>query len=157
MIKIFDISRRQYKQIGVTRKFEIKNGEPLGEIKDIQLNCDGKKLCILADQSPFPTVRIPDVKFYIYDVDMDNFMEMEVSPNRVPVECFWDLSDTRLLSIETEYVKDLTAKPADGTDPVTSPIGDQDAGIDGIKKKEEEFTGKSLETFFVTTDYKVKR
>ncbi len=90
MIKIFDISRRQYKQIGVTRKFEIKNGEPLGEIKDIQLNCEGKKLCILADQSPFPTVRIPDTKFYIYDVDMDNFMEMEVSPNRVPIECFWD-------------------------------------------------------------------
>ena len=49
MIKIFDISRRQYKQIGVTRKFEIKNGEPLGEIKDISLNADGKKLCILAD------------------------------------------------------------------------------------------------------------
>ena len=35
MIKIFDISRRQFKQIGVTRKFEIKNGESLGEIKDI--------------------------------------------------------------------------------------------------------------------------
>ena len=35
MIKIFDISRRQYKQIGVTRKFEIKSGEPLGEIKDM--------------------------------------------------------------------------------------------------------------------------
>lgn len=49
MIKIFDISRRQFKQIGVTRKFEIKNGEPLGEIKDISLNADGKKLCILAD------------------------------------------------------------------------------------------------------------
>jgi hypothetical protein len=49
MIKIFDISRRQYKQIGVTRKFELKPGVPLGEIKDIQLNCEGKKLCILAD------------------------------------------------------------------------------------------------------------
>jgi hypothetical protein len=49
MIKIFDISRRQFKQLGVTRKFEIKNGEPLGEIKDISLNADGKKLCILAD------------------------------------------------------------------------------------------------------------
>ena len=30
LIKIFDISRRQYKQLGVTRKFEIRNGEPLG-------------------------------------------------------------------------------------------------------------------------------
>lgn len=28
---------------------------------------------------------------------------------------------------------------------------------DDFKKKEEEFTGKTLETFFVTTDYKVKR
>lgn len=158
MIKIFDISRRQYKQIGVTRKFEIKNGEPLGEIKDIQLNCEGKKLCILADQSPFPNVRIPDTKFYIYDVDMDNFMEMEISANRVPIECFWDQSDPRLLSIETDYVKDLNggSKPEE-----ESKILDQDAaqahGENDFKKKEEEFTGKTLETFFVTTDYKVKR
>ena len=28
---------------------------------------------------------------------------------------------------------------------------------DDFKKKEEEFTGKTLETFFVTTDYKVKK
>lgn len=49
MIKIFDISRRTFKQLGVTRRFEIKNGESLGEIKDISLNSDGKKLCILAD------------------------------------------------------------------------------------------------------------
>lgn len=54
------------------------------------LNAEGKKLCILADQTPFPSIRIPDTKFYIYDIDMDSFMEMEISPNRVPVECFWD-------------------------------------------------------------------
>lgn len=49
MIKMFDISRRTYKQLGVTRKFEIKTGEPIGEIKDIALNADGKKLAILCD------------------------------------------------------------------------------------------------------------
>ncbi len=49
MIKLFDILKRPFKQLGVTRRFEIKNGEPLGEIKDICLNADGKKLCILAD------------------------------------------------------------------------------------------------------------
>jgi hypothetical protein len=38
---------------------------------------------------------------------MDNFMEMQVSHNRVPVECFWDQSDPRLLAIETDYIKDL--------------------------------------------------
>lgn len=75
MIKIFDTSRREYKQLGVTRRFEMKAGISLGEIKDISLNADGKKLCILADQQPFPSIRIPDSKFYIYDIDMDNFME----------------------------------------------------------------------------------
>jgi hypothetical protein len=49
MIKLFDISRRTYKQVGVTRKFEIKQGESIGEIKDISLNSDGKKLAILCD------------------------------------------------------------------------------------------------------------
>jgi hypothetical protein len=49
MIKIFDTSRREYKQLGVTRRFEMKPGVSLGEIKDISLNSDGKKLCILAD------------------------------------------------------------------------------------------------------------
>ena len=49
MIKIFDISRRTYKQLGVTRKFEFKVGESIGEIKDISLHADGKKLAILCD------------------------------------------------------------------------------------------------------------
>lgn len=49
MIKMFDVSRRTYKQLGVTRKFEFKQGETIGEIKDIALNADGKKLAILCD------------------------------------------------------------------------------------------------------------
>ena len=75
MIKMFDISKDEYKQIGVTRRFEMKAGVSLGEIKEISLNSDGKKLCLLADQQPFPSVRVPDTKFYVYDIDMDNFME----------------------------------------------------------------------------------
>lgn len=90
LIKMFDISRRTYRQVGVTRKFEIKAGQQLGEIKDIALNSDGKKLCILADQCPFPSIRIPDNKFYIYDIDMDSFMEMEVQKGFVPIEAYWD-------------------------------------------------------------------
>lgn len=65
-------------------------------------------MCILADQSPFASVRIPDTKFYIYDVDMDNFLEMKVNKNRVPIECFWDQTDPRLFAIETEFVKDAS-------------------------------------------------
>ena len=36
-------------------------------------------------------------------------MEMEVSNSRVPIECFWDQSDPRLLAVETEYIKDISA------------------------------------------------
>jgi len=104
-IKIFDISRRQFKQLGVTRKFEIKAGEQLGEIKDISLNSDGKKLVLLADQVPFGSIRIPDTKFYIYDIDMDKFLEFKCSPSRMPIEAYWDQTDPRLLAVETEYSK----------------------------------------------------
>lgn len=90
---------------------------------------------------------------------MDNFMAMEVNPNRVPVECFWDQSDPRLLAVETEYVKDLSSSPKNNEEIKVQE--DQDAATahaeSDFKKKEEEFTGKTLETFFVTTDYKVKR
>ena len=47
--KFFDISRRTYKQLGVTRNFGIKLGEIIGEIKDNALNADGKKLAMLFD------------------------------------------------------------------------------------------------------------
>lgn len=108
-------------------------------------------------------MRIPDTKFYIYDVDMDNFMEMEVSKSRVPTECFWDQSDPRLLAVETEFVKDVSGpgKEEESASPTKKPE-EQDAaaaqhGSEDFKKKEDDFQGKTLETFFVTTDYKVKR
>ena len=83
----------------------MKSGELIGEIKDIALNADGKKLAILSDQVLFQSNRVPDRKFYIYDIDMDSFMQFEVSTNRVPVEAFWDQQDARLLAVETEYGK----------------------------------------------------
>ena len=54
---------------------------------------------------PFPSIRIPDSKFYIYDIDMDKFLDCKISPNRLPIEAFWDLQDPRLLAIETEYAQ----------------------------------------------------
>jgi len=151
----------------VTRKFEIKSGEPLGEIKDICLNADGKKLCILSDQSPFPSIRIPDTKFYVYDIDMDRFMEQEVSPNRVPVEAYWDQNDARLFGVETEFIKDLSKGDSQELDAEITGVnlgkeleaeGDEEGRVGGLGgEKEEEFTGKTIETYFVTSDYGVKR
>jgi hypothetical protein len=157
LIKMFDVSRRTYKQLGVTRKFEIKSGELIGEIKDIALNADGKKLAILCDQVPFPSIRIPDSKFYIYDIDMDKFLECKVKPNRVPIEAFWDQADPRLLAIETEYaMNEDTLGSLDATKLLIEATVDEINADFGNVKKEDAYSGKTIETYFVTTDYGIK-
>jgi hypothetical protein len=85
---------------------------------------------------------------------MDKFIDQKVNPNRLPVEIFWDLSDPRLLAVETEYAKQET--PQD----LNEAVADVKPGHsdEEVKKKiVEEFTDKTLETFFVTTDYGCKR
>ena len=95
---------------------------------------------------------------------MDNFMEFQVSNNRVPLEAFWDQQDKRLLVVETEYVKDLGKGTTleegnpEGLKPALESIKMEEIENDfKNKKSEDEFQGKSIETFFVTSDFKVKR
>jgi len=145
LLRIYDISRRNIKQIGMTRKFG--EGQQC-EVKSVALNADGKKLAILADQLPIPSIRIPDIKFYIYDVEMDTFMDSEVETDRVPSEAFWDQNDSRLLCLETEYMKMSEDSPEEDFE------GDQE--MEEVKKNDI-FTGKTIEKYFVTGDYGIKK
>ena len=96
---------------------------------------------------------------------MDNFMQFEVSPNRIPIEAFWDQQDARLLAVETEYAKlsGDASKPEEKKEESKAAQADAFAAIkeseieDDFRQKKEEFQGKTLETFFVTTDYGIKR
>lgn len=68
-IRIYDLSRRELKQIGVTRRFEDSKG-PLGDNIQCNINCDGSKVSILA------TVKVNQVSqtvLFIYDVEVDAF------------------------------------------------------------------------------------
>ena len=160
MIKVLDVSRRTFKQVGMTKRFEKKkNGDLIGEIKAIFLNPDGKKLCILSDQAPIPSIKIPDTKFYIYDVESEAITEAEVGYNRVPIEAFWDQEDPRLLAIETEYIKDISRATMD-----EDHLQEEDSKAEAdyipgglFKEEKEEWTGKTVETFFVTRDYGTKK
>lgn len=144
MIRVFDISRRNIKQLGMTRRFGEKNQ---ASIKGVALNADGKRLAIVADQIVMPSVKVPDVKFFIYDVEMDTFMNYELENDRVPLEAFWDQQDARLLCVETEYMK-MSDDNEEGDE------GDEEGEH---KKKAELFTGKTVEKYFVTGDYGVKK
>ena len=96
---------------------------------------------------------------------MDNFMQFEVSPNRIPIEAFWDQQDARLLAVETEYAKlsGDASKPEENKEESKGGQAEAFAAIkeseieDDFRQKKEEFQGKTLETFFVTTDYSIKR
>ena len=71
-MKTFDISRKEYKQIGITRRFEDSSG-PLGEIKSCVINASGNKIGILAN----PKKGTTETKFFIYDLEMDSFMSYD--------------------------------------------------------------------------------
>lgn len=94
---------------------------------------------------------------------MDKFLEFKVHKDRVPVEIFWDMQDPRLLAVETEYAKenvkeaDLNQVISESPSKLVSQIKDSEVEDDFKKKVVEDFTGKTLETFFVTTDYGCKR
>ena len=69
-MRVFDVSRREYKQVGITRKFEGSKG-PLGDIKSCSINCDGSKIAIVA----FPKKNTHSNSMQIYDVEIDSFTE----------------------------------------------------------------------------------
>jgi len=151
-IKVWDITRKVWKQIGMARPFE-KDGKGLGEIRKVAINCDGTKLCILADSMPVPSIKVPDTKFYIYDIEYDSILEYEISKHRIPIYCAWDQTDPRLLGVETEYV--IEGKEEEG-------ILEQEELQPEKKEKdpknttEEDKAYKLLTTFFVTSESGIK-
>ena len=74
------------------------------------------------------------------------------------MDAFWDQNDPRLFGIETEYVKDLSKETEVEESQVMGRDFDLDEANTGFSKKgKEEFQGKTIETYFVTSDYGVKR
>lgn len=69
-IRVFDISRREYKQVGITRKFEDSKG-PLGDIKSCAINSDGSKIAIISLTKKATSSN----SLMIYDVEIDSFTE----------------------------------------------------------------------------------
>ena len=78
------------------------------------------------------------------------------------MECFWDQTDSRLFAIETEFIKDISKGigsqiEGEGEDALNDDLGVHEMDDDFKRKEEEEWTGKTIETFFVTSDYGIKR
>ncbi len=160
-LKIWDVTRKVWKQLGMARAFD-KDGRALGEVKLVAINSDGTKLCILSDAMPVPSIKVPDTKFYVYDIEYDKILEYEVSKHRIPVYCAWDQNDPRLLGVETEFV--LESKDEEGNleqeavphESGGEPETGKAEGEKPAAPEPEDKAFKVLHTFFVTSENGIK-
>ena len=79
-----------------------------------------------------------DSRFYVYDLDMDVFMNFELEGNRAAVEVLWDKNDPRFFVVQTMYLKSQKTENSEN-------------------KLVEEFKGKEISTFFCTSETGIKR
>jgi intraflagellar transport protein 140 len=154
LIKIWDVSRRTWRQLGMSRQFE-KNKKSLGDIRSVNINADGSKICILGESCPVPSIKIPDTKVHVYDIEMDTFLCHEISKNRMPVEACWDQKDPRLLVVETDYIQDL-AKDSSSEEHLSSEL-DPVVGEESKDKTNDEEHEKTIVTLFVTSENGIKQ
>ena len=118
LIKIFQVDRREPKQIGSPGRFDLwasktadsekTNSKPGHAIRSIRCNSDGTRVSILADRVHGKAVRIrePDTRLYVYDADRDivdshDFGELR----RYPVSHYWDPREPKLVACETRSLR----------------------------------------------------
>jgi intraflagellar transport protein 140 len=113
----------------------------LGEIRDASVNCKGNVIIFLIDSMVNSEMRVPETKFILFDIEMDSFVDYEISPNRIPTEVMWDSSDQRIFGIQTEYAKDISdEKPLYN---IEDPLG----------KENNDFFGPEFYIDFYTSEY----
>ncbi len=135
---VYDITRRNLKLILEFRKFE-KNGIKLGEIRDASINLTGNVIIFVIDNMINSDMRAPETKFVIFDIEMDSFIDYEISPNRIPVEVICDYSDSRIFGIYTEYAKDFSEEGKNDLYNIDDPL---------VKEKSEWFGPEFFVCFY---------
>lgn len=102
VLKIFDVSRREPKQLGTSGKFENDAGESFGQIKSIRCNSDGTKISIVCDVDHDGAVTTPDTRIFVYMTEVDRVFWHDFGPMRFPISHFWDTAEPRVMSCETQ-------------------------------------------------------
>jgi intraflagellar transport protein 140 len=107
VIKVWNVSRREPKQVSAARKFEGVGETSLGEIRSVRINSDGTRVSLLVDQrlpggvhGSNTTLRVPDSRLFLYDLESDGFLTYFVGKSRVPVAHSWECTDPRLVAVE---------------------------------------------------------
>jgi intraflagellar transport protein 140 len=101
LIKLFDISRREPRQITGGKRFARKDSKKLiGEIRSVRVNVDGTRVSVLCDRTHTSVLAEPDSNLYVWYPDKDEIKSYEFGPCRYPSSHFWDNNEPRLLACE---------------------------------------------------------
>ncbi|KAK3281449.1 hypothetical protein CYMTET_10767 [Cymbomonas tetramitiformis] len=101
-LKMWKISGREAKQHGPGpgRRIELGDGDELGEVESLQVNCSGSKVSFILTSSENQAK--VDSRIIVYDVEMDNFSAFDFkSQKRYPEAHFWDADEPKLLAVES--------------------------------------------------------
>lgn len=162
MIRVWNVSRSVPKQVGHPRKFEGIAETPLGEIRSVKINCDGSRVSLVVDQrlpggvhGSNSTLRVPDSRLFLYDLDSDSFITYFVGKSRVPVAHSWECNDPRLMAIEVvpQALAYSTEEEKSNTDAVPpTPVA---SAISNTVEKTEEEPAHSVVTLFAAGSEKL--
>lgn len=103
LLKMFDVSRREPRQLGSAGKFvDPVSGESIGEVRSVRCNADGTCMSLLADRKVGAYLRTPDERIHVYNLDLAAISSYDFGPSaRYPVAHAWDPEEARLLVCET--------------------------------------------------------
>jgi len=146
-IKLFNINRNVFKQLGNARRFEDSSGN-LGQIKQCSINFSGNRIAIISQRRNFQTFKTESF-FCVYDVDIDTFTYYDFGKGEVPVQAFFDKSNSRFFGVLTRLTK--VVKPAESTLQIQGDFRSQEQII-SEELSENSIGTLQLFTFFFTSE-----
>lgn len=97
--------------VKITRKFEDR-GKQLGQITCVRMSSDGMRFGMLSKRANSAgAFTIPDTNIFVYDVEMDQFLNYDCGPHHFPVSLYWDCEDSTLIGAEVH--RSFEAKSTD--------------------------------------------
>ena len=122
---MFDVSRREPRQLGSAGKFiDSLTGESIGVVRSVRCNSDGTCMSILADRKAGAYLRAPDERIHVYNLDLAAISSYNFGPSaRYPVAHAWDPEESRLLVCETyKLLKPTTKKKKENNTHIPSVV-----------------------------------
>ena len=104
VIKMFDVSRREPKQLFSNGKFCESDSpqELVGIVKSVKCNADGTCVSIISERMRGKYLRAPDSRLHVYHCEMQSVLHYDFAEKgRYPIAHFWDSDEPRLLACET--------------------------------------------------------